>query len=409
MGDRRPTLSHANLVAFIRRESDAPTRSRLEKLKREEPVYQTLFDLIALCEGRTTSRHTQEENFPQSFPELEDLLLRLYADEAGPEEAGQMLEGLVASPLFYQRVLIKLETLAPQSTWQEAAELGNDAIKSDDEVLEIVRQATPAYEPIPQRRPTRARLWLENFGEDVQRLTARPSLGVTAWNALTTLLAGLVQGVAYALDFVVNKPGYALAAPLLVILALNLNRLSTTRPYDSDKNLLYSVPGAWRGPETPANMEVENAFYRFKARVKSALGYYLEHEYPRTVAALESLRPQADSLSTAAMTAAQAEALRDYYFYTGVSYLSWSRSRRFEPSAEEQKRLAAHALYWLARAEELAQGSAPAQNDRETFFLGLAYGFADRKTEAVARLQKIPETSSFYDQSVERINAWSKP
>lgn len=409
MGDRRPILPHAKLAAFIRRESDAQTRALVEKLKREEPVYQTLFDLIAICRSRTTNQHPQEKKYPQSFPALEDLLLRIYADDAGPEEAGQMLEGLVASPLFYQRVLVKLEALAPQSTWQEAAELGNDAVKSDNEVLEIVRQAAPEYEPSPQRRPTRVRLLLDDFSEDVQRLTAQSSVRFAAWNALTTFVAGIVQSVAYTLDFVVNKPGYALAAPLLVILALNLNRLSPTPPYDSDKHLLYSVPSSWRAPATLPDHEMEGVFYRFKARVKSALGYYLEHEYPRTVAALESLRPQADSLSAAAMNAAQAEALRDYYFYTGVSYLAWSRSRRFEPAAEEKTHLAAQALYWLTRAHESAQMRAPAQVDRETFFLGLAYGFADRKTEAVRLLEKIPQTSSFYDQSVERINAWSKP
>jgi hypothetical protein len=67
------------------------------------------------------------------------------------------------------------------------------------------------------------------------------------------------------------------------------------------------------------------------------------------------------------------------------------------------------ALQFLARADSLARAHRMSGSDRETYFLGLAYGFAGRRAEAVAQLNKIPSNSIYYKHDVIRlINEWSK-
>jgi hypothetical protein len=47
-------------------------------------------------------------------------------------------------------------------------------------------------------------------------------------------------------------------------------------------------------------------------------------------------------------------------------------------------------------------------SDRETYFLGLAYGFGGRYNAAIGRLQKISQKSDFYSESLQLIQRWSK-
>ncbi len=406
MGGRHPALPHAELAAHIRNKRVAAPNPRIAKLQREEPAYQTLFDLIALCQTQQPSqRPAPPQEYPQTFFELEELLSRVYSGAATAEESGQILSGLLASPVFYQRVLAKLETLAPQAAWEEAEALEGIAIKSDAEIMEIMTQTTPSPIADRQRQPNPVRLWIDDFVEGVHRITAREPAGALVWQMPATFIAGTVQAVAQALDFITGHRVLAFGAPLaLFAFMFFFNEKTEHDFYTYDDRAPYDYDSGTRGPSEPA--AADSLLIDFKGRFKLAMSDYMLRDYPRALQILEGLQPNIAALSSHTSNENFAALMRDYYFYTGVSHFAWSRSKRFKQNREHH---AEQAVYWLARADSLTQAGPMPQSEREAFFLGLAYGFAEQKDKALAVLRKIPSTSFFYQQSIERINEWSKP
>ena len=134
----------------------------------------------------------------------------------------------------------------------------------------------------------------------------------------------------------------------------------------------------------------------------------MRRDYQTTIAALENLAPLAQRLQVSSGPAKLLPPLREYYFYLGVSHFALSRSRHAELGREEKQSHQNKAIQFLARADSLTQALQPTGNDRETFFLGLAYGFAGRHAEAVAQLTKIEMNSIYYKQIAKLIGEWSK-
>ncbi|MEK7729331.1 MAG: hypothetical protein AAB354_13035 [candidate division KSB1 bacterium] len=379
MGGRRPTLPHAEVAALINghRERDEYVLSALQQ---EEPVYQTLFELIALCQKQAhrTRPEPRHDNAPQTFFGIEQLLLRIYAGNATSEEAAQLLGGLQNSPIFYRRLLTKLEALTPELVWEEAEALEGITIKSDEEVLALVRMASDPVEP---REP-----W-----------------GARTWQALAAVMLGVLHASAQVMDFLLGHRAIAVGLPLLLIASLTVFQIG----FGAD-DFTERTPYDYQGPILRGSSYSDAAdlqFIDFSDTFLSAITDYLLRDYSTALQKFESLEPQAAALHSNLKHEKYASLLRDYYFYAGLSHFALSHKKSFFRG--ENRAHAAQAVMWLARADSLAQGrDFP---ERETYFLGLAYDCNNQRAQAISELKKIPAHSEFYAESGARIKEWSNP
>jgi hypothetical protein len=378
MGGRRPTLQHAELAAKLKA-GNVRDDFVLSELQRQEPVYQTLFELIGLCRKQALGASPKARSAPpQTFAALEQLLLKVYAGSATPEEAGQILSGLQTSPGFYRRLLAKLEALTPHVAWEEAQTLEGIRLKSDEEVLRIVRNA-------------------------VDRIEIKESAGENAWRTLANAAKETFRASVEALDFITSNRAVAVGLPLVLIALVTILQFGRSSPYDEATP--YPAPSGFRG--ATASPAREPAYSAFKDAFSRAMGDYVLRDYDKTLARLDTLQAQEKILRSNLTDENHASLLRDYYFYTGVSHLALSQRKSFFSDKPEQH--AAQAVTWLERANALAQAGPSSADDHETYFLGLAYGFNGQKDRAVNELGKILPNSSFYQQSLARIKEWSHP
>ncbi len=376
MGGRRPTLPHAELAAVIKA-NNVRDDYFLSELQQQEPVYQTLFELIALCRKRTPHKNPEAGSAPpQTFDALEQVLLKLYAGTATPDEAGQILSGLRTSPSFYRRLLAKLEALTPHVAWEEMKTLEGVSIKSEEEVLQLVRGA-------------------------VDQIEAKESAGEQAWRAMSNVTRETFHASVQVLDFITGHRMVAVGLPLVLIASFTLFQFGLSSPYE--KSAPYPPPSNLRGSLT--FQAKDSGYYQFKDSFAQAMSDYVLRDYTNTLKKLESLQPRAESLHSNLADENYASLLRDYYFYTGVSHLALSRKKSFFSKKPGQH--AELAVRWLARADSLAQAGGKPGSDRETYFLGLAYGFNGQKGQAASELKKIRSNSSFHQQSLVRIKEWS--
>ena len=364
MGGRRPTLPHAEIAALIQGHRVRDEFS-LNALQQEEPVYQTLFELITLCRKHHPRMRPEpaHDNIPQTFFGIEQLLLRIYAGNATGEEATQMLNGLQKSPIFYRRLLTKLEALAPTAAWEETEAFAGVKMKSDEEVLALVREIS-------------------------QPAASQPSFGAWLWQAAVAFFVGVFQAAAQALDFLVGHRAIAVGVPLLLIAAFTLTKLQD-EPFVP---LLPSPPTSLRAalPETNA----------FRRDFKEAMSDYALKNYTKALITLESLQPVAATLYKHIDSTSHATLLRDYYFYSGISHFALSLE------AQNQNEHAEQGIAWLMRADSLVQAQQMANSDREIFFLGQAYGFNGEYEKAKELLQRIESESSYFDYQKKLSSKW---
>ncbi len=363
MGGRRPTLPQAELAAMLKADNFRDNEY-LHALQRTEPVYQTLFELVDLCRKQTHFRNFENASRPpQTFAELEQVLLKIYSGNATSVEARQILTGLQTSPSFYQLLLVKLEALTPHVAWEESKTLEGITIKAPEEVLTLVRRV-------------------------IDQENKRESVGERAWRTLAEVTADAAQVGTQAWKFITHTRVLAVGLPLLLIATLTVITIENNRL----RPIFASAPSDTRSPSLEANS--------FRKKFKMAMSEYALREYQNALSALTKMQPSAVDLHNNLKTQEQETLLRDYYFYTGASHFVLSQSGH---NREEHTKLA---LNWLSRADSLVQARRMPNSDRETFFLGQAYGFSGQYDEAMIELQKIDTNSSFYRYSKKFREKW---
>lgn len=340
MGGRRPTLPHAEVAALIQGHRVRDEFS-LNALQQDEPVYQTLFELIKLCRKQPPRMRPEpaHDNIPQTFFGIEQLLLRIYAGNATGEEATQMLNGLQRSPIFYRRLLTKLEALAPAATWEETEALGGVKMKSDEEVLALVREIS-------------------------QPVVSQPSFGAWLWQAAVVFFAGVFQAAAQALDFLTGHRAIAVGVPLVLIAAFTFFQIGIGKK-DETGGAPYPFASHLRGAEVLEPNDEQ--FNSFSLAYSNAMTDYVLEDYAAALKTLKSLEPQSKFLVTKLENKKYAALLRDYYFFTGVSH--YALSQRKSLFSNDDERHAVFAVKWLTRADSLAQARHLPDRERETSFL----------------------------------------
>lgn len=170
-------------------------------------------------------------------------------------------------------------------------------------------------------------------------------------------------------------------------------------PYDYDMSGL-------RG--SSSTLPQDSLFQAFSTQFRLGLADYLVRDYESAIATLQNLAPTAEALQAQPDNEKFLPWLRDFYFYLGVSHFALSRSQQHSLGDEGRAQNTNQSIQWLARADSLVTTRYLEGSDRESYFLGLAYGFGGRKSAAVAQLRKIKAESQFYDDSAQLIRQWSK-
>ena len=381
------TLPHEQVVAYVRGENTQEIRTRMLERNGNNTAYVLLFDLIDRFRRRIRVRERPPATpLPESFAAVEEMLLRFFSGEARDEEAQQLFDGLIASPHFYQRLLAKLTLIAPPQALDDVPAMARIHIRTEDELFEQIKTgATIDREPVPERRShSTSPVWekLRKWGEAITR-----------------------------------APKYAFAVPLVIVGVLMLYmQVAKNKNIDAlyvyDQEMPYPYIGGLRsGSQLP---EEKSHYYPFISNFKLGMSDYVGHDYRQVIQTFKKIEPAAQRLMQELQTNRQADEkllreLRDYYFYLGLSHLAVARTRIKPPNPAEKTRHLQAATQYLARADSLARSHPAAEeNDRETYFLGLAYGFGGKLDSARVWLKRIDSNSSFYQKSAPLLKAWAK-
>lgn len=338
------------------RQSDKPARGDEEtgSCLDDELLYQYLDGQLSKRRRRTVEAHLN--SCVKCYEEIRALMLVAHAPVSAAEEAE----------------LAKMKVLSPE---EQVAQI-EEFVKKESEQAKVKKEY--------QKKPVL----------DI------PGAGI--WGKAKEFLEWLGQ-----------RPRYALAIPValaLIVVAFVVKDMF--RPdglgkyvYDDQVPYEYDVSGLRSASD---ELERDRLFRSFVSQFKLGMSNYLTRDYQNAIASFASQKSEAAELQARLPDENVAPWLRDYYFYQGVSHLALLRSKRLDLDQTVRARHAEGAIQSLQQADALARNNNLEGNDREKYFLGLAYGFAGLRDSAAVQLRMIKTGSSFYDDSVKLIQEWSK-
>jgi len=221
------------------------------------------------------------------------------------------------------------------------------------------------------------------------------------------------QSLRRFLDWPIPKPRYAFAVAVVAVAIVGglliyrdffKNDPYEYYTYDDKVPYDYDVSSL----RTPTTSDGDSLLYSFVTQFKLGMSDYMINNYENAIQSLQEIEPAALALQAKPEDQKYLSTMRDYYFYLGVSHFALSRSKRKNVSAEAKAMHATQAIRWLARGDSLVAKNHLQGNERENYFLGLAYGFSGRRTEAIESLRKINDRSKFHDSGNQFIKEWSK-
>ena len=371
-------LTHQKIAGYIRGDLKKEDIKQTNDLTNKYANYELFFELIDKLRPQVSIKKEADnkESLNFSFKELEDLLLNFLSGNIGTQDAQRFMDALLFSPVFFRRLLIKINEASPELPKEELTEMPTVDIKSDETVVsEVVRLVKHKDE---KEYPTSEQ---NSFWEKMSRFIDLPNR-VPAYAILVFIF--LLGG--YFTYHKINE--YRFYAQFVY---------DNEVPYDPDSGL--------RSGEEPAltNPQLQS----FVRQCEIGIADYLARDYKKAIDVFESLKGRAESLQAEPLLPENGIFLRDFYFYLGVSHLALFTTRSLEIDDQERKQHLDNAESNLLQAQSLVKDHDLEEQDREIYFLGLAYGFADEKRKAVELLQKISGDSQFEVESLKLIQKWT--
>lgn len=375
-------LSHTEFVSLIAAPEKGEVIERIRNVREQDPAVNSLFEIIEETKSRVQIETEIEPEIlpPKSFDEIEDLLIRLYAGDYEGAEVQNFIDGVISSPLFYQRVLLKLRQLALVTASEDVPEMANVQVKSNQEILDsfILTDTVKDNEEFVPYRKQKSKF--EDFLEKLQTLLFPPKA----------------------------LPKYALAFAAVIILGImipnisnNLGRQNLLDDYLIDVNYESSVLRAGSS-QISGGAEAQNFVNSFEL----TMGDFLTGAYAEAIRGFKPLEPMADDLRTASADKKVLSLIRNYYFYYGYSHLTLAKPGiiDFKESNERQHIQEATRLFLIANS--IAEKHNLDNLQRENYFIALATGLAGNKESAVQMLRQIPTGSEYYRDAGRLIQEW---
>lgn len=380
-------ISHADIVAYIRGECDSQVQQFIERKRESNTVYQLLFQLVERTQTRadTTMAPDKIKQPALSFSRTEQLLERLFSGDFTGEDAQLFYDGLISSPVFYKRLLDRLQFAVPQLSQTPDPDLAKVKMKSDEdvltEVLDISAQETETEEIASERKTSFS---LSTIFGSLKNLIKIP--------APSPRLALVLSGVS--------------AVIILFILGYNsIFRTDGSYSYLPDNRVPYEYDSSsFRGTEADLKTADDPLLFSFIRDFKNGIGYYMVQEYESAIYIFENLETAVARLESKNIEAEYYSYFRDLFFFNGMSHLAlFSRK---ETLKEYKTNHLSAAMNSLERAAALVSKYNLENPDREAYYLGMAYGMAGRYEIAIVQLSSVTAESQFFGESQKLLDKW---
>jgi hypothetical protein len=385
---RQLKLTHQQMLAYLQGTRDEETQEYIARLREEDPAYQLFFDLVDDLKRQAVFGELPNgsDDLPVTFSAIEDLLMRMLAGNREPADAQRFLQGLRFSPLFYECLIIKLKAATRQMALDDFPEVAQLHVMTDDEIME--------------------RIVIKNKGRveaktsPVAVFTRRPFEKI--WDTLPRLFGSPQRMLRYAIIVAIVAAGAGLSWWRFIVPSgrIQYSVHPDRVPYEYDMS---SLRGA-----ALADVEKDSVYFSFVKQFESGIIKYLQRDYVKAIHIWEAQEPAALTLQADSANTSFLPSIRDLYFYFGLSHLTLSANKELTQEIKAQHTNEAIRALSRAQALVLAHHLQRNDNDRETYFLGLAYGLASQPDSAVSRLRKIEPGSRFYTDSQKLIKKWSK-
>lgn len=325
----------------------------------------------------------------------DELLLRYFEGTLPEKETKTVQRHLNSCPICFQvMAALAKNAITPFSETEKQEVEKLITLTPEEQVAKIIAYAgesRPALDPS---------LDVKRASDTVPAAASRASTDI--WRRLREAIASLQP-----------PPRYALAVSIIVALlfvSVQIYQVVIKKDryreyvYDDKVPYEYDTSGL-RG--APAELETDILFRSFVSQFKLGMSNYMIRDYQNAIASFEILQPNAIKLQARVPDKNLAPWIRDFYFYNGVSHLALLRSKRIEHDQAARLRHAEEAIQSLMKADSLVRSNDLERSDRETYFLGLAYGFGGNQDSAIARLHQIQPRSRFYEDSDKLTHEWS--
>ncbi len=201
---------------------------------------------------------------------------------------------------------------------------------------------------------------------------------------------------------------YGAVAILVVFLStfFLINTLSEKSCYFNFDN---KVPYEYQSTQLRSdaiNTDANPIFNTFVNAFQLGIGNYNFLEYEKAIEIFVKIEPVVNDLKKQDKNEIYLPWIRNLYFFNGLSHLalSVSKDNRIDKNKKEQH--AQEALYYIRRANSFSRQYHLSGNDREMYFLGLAFGINGIFDSAIETLKQVQPESEFYKKSKDLIQLW---
>ncbi len=159
------------------------------------------------------------------------------------------------------------------------------------------------------------------------------------------------------------------------------------------------IPEPGYNPRGGENQTAADAFDLFYQKFLEAVSYYNELNYIHAIQRLEPLSSDVEKIQTVLDDDESYSAIKNYYFYFGLSYLAMATSKKTVIAESVKKHYLENAIQNLINSKNIGLVNKPHLNDKLSYFLGLTYSLAGFNQKAILELQDIEKTSVFYKKA----------
>ena len=366
-------LNHSVIVHYIQNNLTENEKKIVYECKNDSQ-YAFIFKLVDSVPGYTLRPGTSQLTFLSYF-DMEESLVHILSGNANMKEQQLFVNTLYHSRDVCEKLMHKLDEIRDDETDDEI--LADIDIKNDAILLDFMDHAIKV--PASYSRNT--------FETSI--------LG------LITRIANFVKNELYPPPRWIKYAIVGLAPIVLFCLYHCMFQKKDVFTYYFNKN---NIPQEYhesslRGyfPEPGVSSQLDTFITGFKYGISD----YLMRDYPVALNTWQPLRPYAQILEKDLENEHVQDAVRDYYFYFGITQLALVKDKA--TSKEKQKEFLGGAISDLNRALDIALVQKRTSRDREYFFLGLAYVVAGQENFALHQLKMIEADSPFYKDRGELI------
>lgn len=389
-------IRHADLVAYLRGDASPAIDAGIQTIRKEDPAYTAFFDLV----NEIRRYPSLDLNRPPvidklSFEQLEDMLENLLSGNASGSDQQLFMDHLLSSASFYQRTMIKLSQMSPAMALEEIPEFAGEFVqlRSNEELLKAAGILPPDGEKPPVPAP--GKKWSERIREFTGEIhdlfpSFRPAYG------------GLATAV---------------VAVMLVLVGVNMTKVPYGKYWETPAFVEFNgLRGSeLRSPTRSSNApEIQSSYQNLRLLFTWVESPYNKGEYTEVIqkmaspgglkyvqtlekweSALGPGKAVVDSINV--MEARQL--LQNYYFYLATSHLGVFRNKKKALFERAESSDVTETIRLLSKAQTLAETYSINTQNRESYYLGVAYAINKDKQTARLELANVSPGSVYYPKA----------